>query len=403
MFSPKELCVSVDVGCHGHSVAIGLADGQVLEEFDITHKSEGFKQFFAQIEHHRSSSDGGVSVTMEGYNGYARPLDQMVLTSGYRLMNLNNMKLSRFKEIFPAPAKSDRIDSRKGLELMQAASVIKVARNALQSVIASPKHNEQLKQLNRRRRILVNDKTRLLNRLQTYLQAMSPGLAQITTSADNKWFLNTLVSVSELPKLARVQRKTLLKISGVGEGYATVIQQWQSEAVFSDEIDLVGPMIQHDVRRIIELKADIKAIEAQCKEIKEASSEATLIETLSGFGQVCSTTLAGEIGTLERFRSEASLAVYMGMAPLKNSSGGYEGTKKPKHVNAHAKAAMMVGVDHHRKKVPESQAYYEKKRAQGKSHNAAIRALGRHLCRVIYSMLTNNRPYISREESCGST
>ena len=33
-----ELRVSVDVGYCRHSVAIGLPDGQVLEEFEITHR-----------------------------------------------------------------------------------------------------------------------------------------------------------------------------------------------------------------------------------------------------------------------------------------------------------------------------------------------------------------------------
>jgi hypothetical protein len=38
---------------------------------------------------------------MEGYNGYARPLDGLVRQRGYRLYNINNLKLARFKEIFP--------------------------------------------------------------------------------------------------------------------------------------------------------------------------------------------------------------------------------------------------------------------------------------------------------------
>jgi hypothetical protein len=58
-----------------------------------------------------------------------------------------------------------------------------------------------------------------------------------------------------------------------------------------------------------------------------------------------------------------------------------------------AKAAMMVALDRHRKYVPESQRYYEKKRAQGKGHNQAIRGLGRHLCRIIYKMLKEEREY----------
>ncbi len=61
--------------------------------------------------------------------------------------------------------------------------------------------------------------------------------------------------------------------------------------------------------------------------------------------------------------------------------------------NARAKAAMMAAIDHHRKRVPQSQRYYEKKRAEGKRHNQAIRALGRHLCRVIFKMLSQERPY----------
>ncbi len=103
--------------------------------------------------------------------------------------------------------------------------------------------------------------------------------------------------------------------------------------------------------------------------------------------------LAGEIGILERFRNEASLALYLGMAALDNRSGKFQGSKPPKHVNARAKAAMMIAIDHHRKKVPQSQRYYEKKRAEGKKHNQAIRALGRHLCRVIFKMLSQERPY----------
>ena len=48
---------------------------------------------------------------------------------------------------------------------------------------------------------------------------------------------------------------------------------------------------------------------------------------------------------------------------------------------------MMIAVDRHRKQVPALQRYYEKKRAEGKGHNQAIRALGRHLCRIIYNSI----------------
>jgi transposase len=106
-----ELRVSVDVGYRSHSVAIGLPSGEVLEEFEISHRPEGFEQFFSRIEKHQKARRCGVA--MEGFNGCARPLDSMVRRRGYRLYNINNLKLARFKEIFPGAAKSDRIDACK--------------------------------------------------------------------------------------------------------------------------------------------------------------------------------------------------------------------------------------------------------------------------------------------------
>jgi hypothetical protein len=69
---------------------------------------------------------------MEGLNGYARPLDRLVRARNYRLYNINNLKLARFKEIFPGAAKTDAIDARKGLELFQLRDHLPLAKDALQ-------------------------------------------------------------------------------------------------------------------------------------------------------------------------------------------------------------------------------------------------------------------------------
>src|SRR5437870_8707999 len=68
---------------------------------------------------------------MEGFNGWGRPLDSMVRGRGYRLYNINNLKLARFKEIFPGAAKSDRIDARKGLELFQLSDHLPLGQRGL--------------------------------------------------------------------------------------------------------------------------------------------------------------------------------------------------------------------------------------------------------------------------------
>ena len=109
---------------------------------------------------------------------------------GYRLYNLNNLKFARFKEIFPGAAKSDRIDARKGLELFQLSDHLPLAKEVLQEVSGTAPENEVLKRLTRRRRRLVNERVRVVNNLQADLQAVCPGLLEITGEASNQWFLN---------------------------------------------------------------------------------------------------------------------------------------------------------------------------------------------------------------------
>jgi transposase len=395
MLNPQslQLRVGVDVGTRCHSVAVGLTDGSLLEEFEVTHTAEGFREFFSRIEGHAKRHPYPVAVAMEGYNGHVRPLDSLVKARGWRLFNVNNLKLARFKEIFPAAAKSDQIDSAKTLELFQLRDHLPMARDVLQEVMATPEENDILKRLSRRRRRLVNERGRVINSLHADLQAVAPGLLQITRYVGNLWFLNFLTCRKGLLKLARVRRASLLKVPGIGATYADAIQAWQSRAFFGHDASLVGDMIQQDAARILELKQQIKTLEEQMAHVAERSSIAGQLASIPGYGSICSAELAGEIGTIARFRCEASLALYLGMATLDNSSGKYRGSKAPKHVNARAKAAMMAAIDHHRKRVPQSQRYYEKKRAEGKRHNQAIRALGRHLCRVIFKMLSQERPY----------
>ncbi len=394
--SMAELRVALDIGSTRHRVGIGSADGRILEEFEISHDREGFERFFSRVAALEKRYELPVVVAMEGRGGWARPLDHMIQQRGYELLNVNNVKLARFKEIFAAPAKTDKIDTRKILELMRMREALPLAKAVLHRVELIPVENEQLKRFTRRRRQLVDEKVRVVNRLQSDLQAVSPGLLEITGDVDNLWFLNVLTCREDLTKLAGMKRASLLKIAGVGKAYAAKIEAWQKHATFAEETAWVGEMVIADAQRVLDLTRQIQALEQRLEAISASSEIATRIRTIIGFGLICSATLAGEIGTLDRFGAEASLALYTGMTRLDNSSGKYVGTKNTRQVNTHARAAMMTAAARHINNVPESKAYYDKKVAQGKTHNQAVRALGRHLIRVIWSMITHQRDYVSR-------
>ena len=394
--SMAELRVAMDIGSNRHQVAIGTGDGKIVEEFEITHNREGFELFFSRIADHEKRLNLPVVVAMEGIGGWARPLDQMILKKGYPLLNVNNVKLARFKEIFPAPAKSDKIDTRKILELMHMREVLPLAKAVLHRVGQTPVENEQLKRFTRRRKQLVEDKVRVANRLHGDLYAVSPGLLEITGEVDTIWFLNLLTCRDDLTKLAGMKPASVLKIAGVGKVYSARIAAWQKHATFAAETEWVGEMVIADAHRVLDLVRQIEAMERRIDEIAATSEIATRIRTIVGFGPVCSATLAGEIGTLDRFAAETSLALYTGMTRLDDSSGKHIGTKNTRQVNRHARTAMMTAVARHINYVPESKIYYDKKVAEGKTHNQAVRALGRHFIRVIWSMITNQRDYFSK-------
>ena len=391
----NTLRVAVDVGSRFHQVAIGDDSGKLLDEFQIDHGRVGFEQFFARVSHHAATD---VRVAMEGYNGWARPLDQQVLARGWRLYNVNNLKLARYKEIFPAPTKSDAIDSRRMLELFGFDEQRPLGRDVLQEVTTSTTTQRELKYLTRRRRQQVADRTTRLIRLQGDLLAVCPDLLALTRSVNNLWFLRLLTCRDRLTALPRLHAKTVTSIRGIGAKTSPRILAWQKTATFGGSIDLVDTDIVADAAAIVALNEQIKAIEMRIEATALECPMASRLRTMPGFGVIGTAELSGEIGSLYRFDTEASLALYLGMAPLDHSSGLRHRGKRPKCVNARCQAALMTSTVRHIACVPESRAYYDRKCAQGKRHNQAVRALGRHLVRVIWRMLTDGRDYQARGE-----
>ena len=145
---------------------------------------------------------------MEGYNGWARPFDSLILKKGYKLYNVNNVKLARFKEIFPAAAKTDAIDARKIVELFSLQKHLPLAKKVLQEITVSDDCNAQLKKLTRRRKQLVEERMSIANRFGSDLQAEVPDLKALTSSVDNLWFLRFMALRDDIRKLSKVHNLT---------------------------------------------------------------------------------------------------------------------------------------------------------------------------------------------------
>ena len=86
------------------------------------------------------------------------------------------------------------------------------------------------------------------------------------------------------------------------------------------------------------------------------------------------------------------LASYAGLALSPADPDPIRGEHPNRAGNKHLKNALFMSA-FAALRDPESRAYYDRKRAAGKKHNAALICLARRRCDVLYAMPRNHTPY----------
>jgi len=144
-------------------------------------------------------------------------------------------------------------------------------------------------------------------------------------------------------------------------------------------------IVQQLAAQIVRLNADIAAVTADL-ERRVQESETPLL-TLRGVGTIVAARVIGELGTTPRISSAPALAALAGIAPVAVSSGGRGGYRLNRGGNRQLNRAIHIIALAQRRCDPRAQAYYAKKRAEGKSARAAMRCLKRRLVDVLYRLL----------------
>jgi len=118
-----------------------------------------------------------------------------------------------------------------------------------------------------------------------------------------------------------------------------------------------------------------------------------LLSSMPGIGPRTGSRILAEIGDGTRFADGDRLASYAGLAPVTRQSGkSMNGESKSRRGNHRLKNAMFLAA-FASLRAPESKAFYDRKRAEGKRHNAAIMCLARRRCNVILAMIRSGEPY----------
>jgi transposase len=145
-----------------------------------------------------------------------------------------------------------------------------------------------------------------------------------------------------------------------------------------------------ELRRIRELSQTIKALQRDIAQLVAQIAPQLLSEP--GFGPLTAAKLVGEIAGAGRFSSDAKLARAAGVAPIPVSSGKTNRHRLDRGGNRQLNAAIHRVAVTRARCHPETRAYLERKRSEGKSTKEAIRCLKRHLTRHIWHLLREPRP-----------
>ena len=141
------------------------------------------------------------------------------------------------------------------------------------------------------------------------------------------------------------------------------------------------------------LDKQIEALDCQILEYYEKFD--CYLHTIPGIGMIAAATILAEIGDINRFKSSSALVAFAGIDPTVRQSGEFSSThnhmsKRGSPYLRHAIFLAATTCSFHNSPL---NAYYKKKRDQGKHHLTATGAVARKLTSVIYAVLRDSKPY----------
>ena len=252
------------------------------------------------------------------------------------------------------------------------------------------------------RRCLVQDRTRILNRLTNTLKAYFPQVLDWFEDKDTAVFADFL---SRWPTLLAAQRARqrhphqVLPEHNVRRSDAIErrLAALAAAVPLTRDQGVIGPaklMVEALLPQLRSLRVAIERFEDEIQRVCGELPDFPVFEALPGAGPVVAPRLLAAFGERrERFPSAAAVQKYVGIAPVTERSG-----------NKHwvhwrficSKFLRQTFVEWAAETIHRSfwaRAFYERHRAKGATHNAAIRALAFKWIRILWRCWMERVPY----------
>ena len=383
--------VGIDIGKNHHEASIVSPEGKQIGHslrFATTHKGAYSLMSFIFNNIGNSSCIFG----MEATGHYWYPIYSFLKARGYTIYVINPIQSDSLRKMYIRQTKNDSIDSFLIAEVIRFGQFTTTSM-ADENILA-------MRQLCRYRDSVISSRTEIKLRISTIMEQIFPEYEKqfsslwLSTSMGilEKYLTPENIENAPIDELFEIikdkshNKLTMKKAISIREAAADTFGIKIAQDAFSFQLKQL-------IDRMNFLDKQIEALDCQILEYYEKFD--CYLHTIPGIGMIAAATILAEIGDINRFKSSSALVAFAGIDPTVRQSGEFSNThnhmsKRGSPYLRHAIFLAATTCSFHNSPL---NAYYKKKRDQGKHHLTATGAVARKLTTVIYAVLRDGKPY----------
>lgn len=383
--------VGIDIGKNHHEASIVSPEGKQIGRslrFATTHKGADSLMSFI----FKNIGNSPCVFGMEATGHYWYPIYSFLKAKGYTIYVINPIQSDSLRKMYIRQTKNDSIDS------FLIAEVIRFGQFGTTSM--ADENILAMRQLCRYRDSVISSRTEIKLRIGTIMEQIFPEYEKqfsslwVSTSMGilEKYLTPENIENAPIDELFEIikdkshNRLTRAKAISIKEAAADTFGIKIAQDAFSFQLKQL-------IDRMNFLDKQIEALDCQILEYYEKFD--CYLHTIPGIGMIGAATILAEIGDISRFKNSSSLIAFAGIDPTVRQSGEFNSThnhmsKRGSPYLRHAIFLAATTCSFHNSPL---NAYYKKKRDQGKHHLTATGAVARKLTSVIYAVLRDSKPY----------
>jgi transposase len=337
-------------------------------------------------------AEGEVVWAIDQPGGGATLLLGLLWERGQRVLYIPGLTVDHSRDAYRGESKTDARDAHVIADQARM-------RPDLEELTADEGELTELEILLSCRRDLVTDQPRTITRLRETLLSSFPALER-ALDLNRRGALTLLCHYQRPAQIRRAGHKritTFLRNRGVQGAdalaeKALTAAKGQSVTLPAEKVS--ARIVAEIASEVLSLKGSIETLDGELRERFSARQEAQILASLPGMEPILGAEFLVEAGDLHAFESADKLAAYAGLVPAAHDSGKRIGNdRRMRGGNKALKYVFYQSAFDSLRSCPDSRAFYDRKRSEGKRHTQALIALARRRVNVLWAMLRDGTTF----------